>query len=267
MMPVELLLDATELPGVKYILNEATDLFIDDPVKYRGHKVFNLKRVGIMDRTRFNETAYYDLADRILKHTRENLNTKVLASHFLRTMNKEDAKSVIVFHLFWQPEITSLVHGLAALGITVIHHTGPDANVFPKFHRNTTIEEMDEYRDSVLFPGYRSHGFMYGFRTDREYFSACTHQECIDLITNRNVDLIIYSVTSPTLWYQYDDRWPYFAYVRRHYSRDEIAIIDGSDGADSFRPEVHDRMCETGVLFTRESPDPDLVFNKFEEGE
>lgn len=255
MFPTDLVLAARKLRGVSELFHPAgTAKFVDLGTPYLNHRVFNLRSMPTINLANFDIEGYYQIAEALLAYTRANLTTIAVASHFLRTMGHEDAKTVVFFQNYFLPEANTLIHGLASLGLDV-YTFGGSVPTLIKFPPGTTEEEAAKRRDEVFWRGFRGAGHSYGMRAPRSHVHSCGDDRCFKMIKERKVDLVMYSVNGPlqggeTL--QNDEIYPHLPTVRELYTSDRVAFIDGNDAGNSFL--FQREVCQMGVLFTREKP-------------
>jgi hypothetical protein len=253
MYPVDLVLKARELDGVRHLFDEKTRKaqFVDNGSWYlRQHKVYNVVEMPAIDMSALNKTAYFELADRLLEYTRANLTTIAVASHFLRAMNLESSRTVLIYQNYFFPDMLTLIHGLASMGLTVYITNQDHVSKLPK---GTTEPEAAEMRDKLFWRGFRAAGHLYGFRSPASQVKACGSDRCLELIKEKRFDIVVYSIPGALLGddgLHNDERFPHLNEVRRVYTPAQIAFVDSADDARSMTP--NQSICSMGRLFTRE---------------
>lgn len=259
MYPVDLVMQARSIPGVTELFDRHTRLpmYVDaEGVDYvQRHKVYNLKgrTMPKVDLPKLDTDQYFALAKKLLEYTRANLTTIAVASHFLRAMDLEpDVRRVLIYPHHFLPEVNTLIHGLASLGIDVYTFDGA-VEQFRKMPRGLSEAERAAMRERVFPRGFRGAGHSYGMRAPRSRVHGCGEDRCLSRITAKFFDLVVYSVSGPLTGdnsVRNDHLFPHLEKVREHYGVRRVAWIDGEDAATSFAYEPE--ICELGRLFTRE---------------
>lgn len=198
-MPVELLLQAQNLPGVQQYqyVSVASDYMMWKPHNIGGVQL-NFHRVGEIDWRTFDANLYFSLADKLLAYARANLTTVAATVHMLHAMGLRsplwdgphhgdvDGPALDIAHrvLVFQGDETfdgsTVIHGLAEQGIhvTVANYRG-DMHRLPS---NTTVESLEQQRErrlNAFRPFYytmrypRGAGHVYSFRGDPRHIDGC----------------------------------------------------------------------------------------------
>ena len=205
---------------------------------------------------RFDRAAYFRLADELLEYTKKHLTTKAIATHFLRSMGAENATTVFIT-VYWQlPDHSGLIHGLAALGITVLTTTGASWFNYPKLPHNTSGAARARELYAAFPPKHRNAGHMYGMKTDRNHFLECGNAsgqvDCLAMMKAGKVDVYAYCVSGDSVNLPFYNEW-----VRDHVAPNRVALMDGEDQATSFEQAHYQEYCRRGhVMFTREMREP-----------
>ena len=90
-------------------------------------------------------------------------------------------------------------------------------------------------------------------RAPRSRLHGCGADRCLHRIQQKEVDLVVYSVSGPLTnenSIHNDHLFPHVAVVREVLGKDRVAWVDGEDAGTSFSYEPS--ICELGRLFTRE---------------
>jgi hypothetical protein len=264
-MPKELIKEAMALPGLEHIgqirrHEERMDneFMIRNP---NGH--VNFKRPGSVKFEKFDREAYFEIADRILNHTRHHMTTAATVAYVLRTIGYEEPKHVIMIGRWTYDYLHQTVEsGLSDLGIktTVLGHT-TDWVLKKKYNAvdgGVPEDEMEKFRleqarnsGHAQIPGL---AWFYGFR-NLPHVTRHSHKDRHDNEIKKRIlagefDLVIYTYTENEPMQR---RW-YWSEIERAIPKERRVFLHHND--DVGDPDYGSgESCKHGWLFKREMHD------------
>ena len=224
-LPRSLLQEAKSLPGVSF-----QGSFLD-PSSFK------------IDDNVFDPDAYYDVASRILEHSRKHLTTKAMAQYVLRTIGNPLPKRALMATSCVDDYLQdSMLHGLKSILRKRVVDFVPQAN--------STAKEfgcvLDHSKGEPVIPEYRLNMYMdswaarseANYRTRQGYGKGFTVWNRLDqsLLENPGSEVVLSNIRSAS----YDviflsDRLfdssqrSFVEFVRAHTSREKVVIFSGGD--------------------------------------
>jgi hypothetical protein len=270
-LPVDLLLEAMDLPGVHGVprltpTSPATDggggndsaaffVYKGRPGGFYGGMNVVVTRRPRVDWRAFNATRYYALADRLLAYTHRYLSTRSLAAYLLHRTGNAGARRVLLVHSVPYPDFmqNSVMHGLLDLGL--------DVTVLSNFSRYYSrpydglpasaegVADIDRRRGRDLGT-FHGGGYYYGLSFPRRIFTADERAVARDIASFDFVAFCGYRAQPlaelPLL--------PALLASAAMPPRERVAFVDGSDHVDLL--SVHRVAAgRYGHHFVREQPD------------
>jgi hypothetical protein len=257
LLPKALLRETLDMPGVSYIghLDSGAAVnreFIEPIARNTAHMNYN--RPGAIKHADFNETKYYEMADKLLQYTRENLSTKSIAAYIMHKVGVEDPKHVFVLgrdHMDYL-ELT-VESGFADLGVNyTTNHVRPTWHQVPDREGGYTAKELEKLRDQR---GLKSemHGasMVLGLRTP-PLLRDTNHDRIRQMLKNKEFDLVVYT------WPHWPvQQYPFWNEVEASVPKERRVFLDGGDDGNDphndfrgaikhghiFRRELHEGQC------------------------
>ena len=160
----------------------------------------------------------------------------------------EPAGAVFVAAFWWLPEVLGLIHGLAALGVDVVVNNKWALSKLPA----GATEADKAFQRQRFASGWRASGHMHGLRAAADRVRECgVDVDCLALMREpAGIELFAYSVSGD------GNGMPFYEeFVRDHVPAGRVAVMDGTDQANTFERREYDDMCRRGhVMFAREMP-------------
>jgi hypothetical protein len=262
--PKDLIKEAMALAGVEHLgaLRRHGHRYHSDFIRNDGRHV-NFKKPGQVAWDKMDLDEYFDIADRILNHTREHMTTASIVAYLLKTINYEEPKHVLMIGRWTYDYLHQTVeNGLSDLGIrtTVLGHT-KDWVMKKKVPPNegpVTTEDLESFRvqqtkDSGhgVIPG---SAWFFGFRNyphvTRHANRDRNDAEIKSRISAGEFDLVIYTYTEN----EHSSRRPYWHEVSEAVPKERRIFLHHND--DVMDPDPGSAMsCTDGTLFKREMHD------------
>ena len=191
-----------------------------------------------IDFSKFPTEQYFDLLEKVLTHTRQNLTTKALAKKVLNETGNDRATKALFLSGESQLAQSSdyqrclLLHGMRQL-------LGEGLVDFPKVsHLYKLPAGADETYIRTKLDG---KGFSYAFKLEN---LAINRKSILQKISNKYFDVIIYGQASKGL--------PFFELVAENYDGNNIICVDTED---SFNTEIYKILAGKVHYYVREAHD------------
>jgi hypothetical protein len=260
--PKALIREAMELAGLEHVgrVRRGSERIDNEFMSTNAHGHLNFKKPGAIDLPNFPAEKYFEIADRILNHTRHHMTTAATVAYVLRTIGYEEPKHVIMIGRWTYDYLHQTVEsGLSDLGIktTVLGHTTDWALRIGVREpvAETQLEDLRRERanraNHKVIPGL---AWMYGFRSDPRVINH-TNADRNDATIQQRIlagefDLVIYSYTENE---PISKRW-YWNEISKAIPKERRVFLHHNDDAQD-PDRGSEESCHHGWLFKREMRD------------